>query len=224
MSDENKLPTIFDDDDDDYSDRLLQGGRAKWVDKVWTMDGTPPREEDRFLVTDTGFALQRWLDGIPEVIQKEPGKSLPDPDDLNNETPKKEWPIGKFSGKPEGPWKVVAFAHLLRLRDAARFTHINSTWGTRICVRSIRDRMRDMSRLLGVVFPIVQLTSVPMPSKKFPGRFRPEFEVIEFRDFSGGRQSVPQIESPKSGGAAEQIGKPVKPVTTGEELDDSIPF
>jgi hypothetical protein len=230
MSDENKLPTIFDDDDDDYSDRLLQGGRAKWVDKVWTLNSVPPREEDRFLGTGTGFALQSWIDGLPEVILKEPGKSLPDPDVLNAAIPKEQWPIGKFSGEPEGPWKIVAFAYLLRLHDAARFTHINSTWGTRICVRSIRDRMRDMGKLRGVsVFPVVRLTSIPMPSKKFPGRFRPEFEVIEFRDFreiGGGGQSVPQIEAPKggAGGATEQIGKPVKPVTVQEELDDSIPF
>jgi hypothetical protein len=71
-----------DGDDDDYSDRLLRGGRAKWADKVWTMDGTLLHEEDRFLVTGADFALQRFLDGIPEVIQKEPGKSLPDVEEL----------------------------------------------------------------------------------------------------------------------------------------------
>ena len=60
MSDENKRPTIFNDDEEEYGDRLLQGGRGKWVDKVWTMDGNPPREEDRYIVTGTGFALQRW--------------------------------------------------------------------------------------------------------------------------------------------------------------------
>jgi hypothetical protein len=96
------LPTVFnDDDDEDYGDRLLQGGRAKWVNKQWTLDGNPPREEDRFLVTGTGFALQRWVDGLPDIITKEPGKSLPSPDDLNDAIPQKEWPIGKFSGKPE---------------------------------------------------------------------------------------------------------------------------
>jgi hypothetical protein len=225
MNEDNRLPVIFGDDDDNYSDRLLQGGRAKWVDKAWTMDGTPPREEDRFLVTGTGFALQRWLDGLPEIIAKEPGKPLPKAEDLNNAIPREEWPIGKFSGKPEGPWKEIAFAYLLRVRDAARYTHINSTWGTTICVRSIRNRMRDMSALRGAcVYPIVQLTSAPMISKKFPGRFRPELEVLEWRQL-GGKQPA-QIESPKSGagGATAQIGKPVEPVTIQEELDDEIPF
>jgi hypothetical protein len=208
-ADQTGLPVIFD-DDDDYSDRLIQGGRAKWVDKVWTLDGVPPREEDRFLVTGTGSALQMWVDGIPEVITKEPGKPLPDPDDLNAAIPRGQWPIGKFSGEPEGPWKTVAFVYLLRLHDAARFTHINSTWGTRSCVRSIRERMRDMSALRGTsVFPIVRLTSAPMPSKKFPGRFRPELELDEWRQI--GSNQPAQIEPPKQ---TPQIAESVKPATT----------
>jgi hypothetical protein len=212
------LPAVFnDDDDEDYTGRLLQGGRAKWVNKVWTLDGIPPREEDRFLVTGTGFALQRWLDSVPEEIMKEPGKSLPDPEDLNNAIPQEEWPIGKFSGKREGPWKTVGFAYLLRVRDAARFTHINSTWGTRKCVRLIRDRIRDMRAIRGEsVFPIVQLTSAPMPSKTYPGQFRPELEVLEWRQL--GNQPA-QIEQ-----QIGQIGKPVQPPTIQEELNDKIGF
>jgi len=214
-ADQTGLPTIFDDDDDRYSDRLLKGGRAKWVDKTWTLDGAPPREEDRFLATDTGFALQRWVDGLPKVITEKP---LPDPDLLNEKIPRDEWPIGKFSGQPEPPWKVVAFAYLLRTRDAAPFTHINNTWGTRMCVRSIRERMRNMSMLRNAaVFPIVRLTSAPMPSKKYPGRFRPEFEVLEWRQISSDQPA--QIEPSKQ---AEQIGKPVEPVTLKEELNDEI--
>jgi hypothetical protein len=223
-ADQTKVPVIFGDDDDDYSDRLIQGGRAKWVDKVWAMDGTSPREEDRFLVTGTGFAVQRFVDGLPEVILKEPGKSLPDPEELNDAIPRDEWPIGKFSGQPEGPWKIVGFAYLLRMHDAARFTHINSTWGTRMCVRSIRERIRDMRVLRGcAVFPIVRPASAPMPSKKYPGRFRPEFEIDGWTQLDGNQPA--QIESPKQPPTpSEQIGKPVEPVTLKEELNDEIPL
>jgi hypothetical protein len=222
-ADTARVPVIFGNDDDEFSDRLLQGGRAKRVDKVWTLDSVPPRDEDRFLVTGSGYALQSWRDGLPLVILKEPGKPLPNPDELNAAIPKEQWPIGKFSGEPEGPWKLVAFAYLLRKRDAAVFTHINSTWGTRICVRSIRERMRNMGVFRGAsVFPIVQLTSAPMPSKKFPGRFRPELEIVEWRQ-GGGKQPA-QVEPPKQGGKPEQIGKPAEPVTTKEELNDEIPW
>jgi hypothetical protein len=195
-ADQTGLPVIFGDDNDEYSDRLVQGGRGKWVDKVWTMDGTPPREEDHFLVTGAGFALQSWVDGLPKVILKEPGKSLPNPDDLNNVIPVDKWPIGKFTGQPEPPWKLVGYAHLLRQHDGAVFTHINSTWGTRICIRLLRERMRNMCVLRDAsVFPIVRLTSAPMPSKKYPGRFRPELEILEWRQ-TGANQPA-QIDSPK---------------------------
>jgi hypothetical protein len=211
--------------DDIYSDRLLQGIRLKWVDKIWTMDGAPARELDCFLVTGTGFALQRWVDGLPEVILREPGRPLPNVDELNEQIPRAEWPIGKFSNEPERPWKIVAFAHFVRTTDAGRFTHINSTFGTRICVRSIRERIRDMAVLRGTpVSPIVTLTSAPMRSKKFPGRFRPELEVIEWRDLGGNQQA--QIEAPEtgSGGATERIGKPVAEPTPAQEMNDAIPF
>jgi hypothetical protein len=216
---QNNLPATFigDGEDDAYSDRLLQGGRAKWVDKIWTLDGAPPREDERFFVADTGFALQRWIDGLPEVITERP---LPNVAVLNDAIPRDEWPISKFTGQPEAPWKIVAFVYLLRTHDAARYTHINSTWGTRLCVRSIRERIRDMGALRGVpVRPIVRLTSVPMPSKKFPGRFRPEFEVIDWHDRSGNQPA--QIEPPKQ---TEQIGKAVAEPTLSEELNDSIPL
>jgi hypothetical protein len=166
----------------------------------------------------TGFANQRWVDGVPEVILKAPNKSLADPDLLNAEIPRDEWPLNRFTGQPEEPWARIAFAYLLRTYDAARFTHINKTWGTKICVHSIRERIRDMSALRGVsVYPIVRLTSAPMASKKFPGRFRPEFEVLERRSL-GGEQPA-QIEQSPTG----QIGKPVEPVTTEELLDDAVP-
>jgi hypothetical protein len=182
--------------------------------------GVPLREEDCFIVIGTGFALQRWVEGQPEVLPKEPGKSLLNPDRLNEEIPKEQWPLNKFTGAPEPPWKVVAFAYLLRPHDAAKFTHINSTWGTRICVRSIRERVRDMGKLRGVsVYPVIRFTSAPMPSKKYPARFRPEFEVLQWRQLGGDQPA--QIEPPKQ---VNQIGKPVQPVTTEEELDDAVGF
>jgi hypothetical protein len=55
-----------------------------------------------------------------------------------------------------------------------------------------------------------------MPSKTFPGRFRPEFEVLEWRQL--GNQPT-QIEQ-----QVQQIGKRVKEPTIEEELNDSLPI
>jgi hypothetical protein len=221
-ADTTRLPAIFDTEDDEYSNRLLRGGRAKWVDKVWTLDGVAPGKQDEFLLDGTGYALQRWVDGLPVIILKEPGKSLPNPDDLNADIPMKDWPIGKFTGQPEPPWKLVAFAYLLRLPSLAEYTHINSTWGTRICIRELRQSIRNMCRWRGPnAVPIVRLTSVIMPSKKYPGRFRPELEIVKWHLI--GDQPA-QIESPKPRGSGGQTGKPAEPVTIQEELNDVIPF
>jgi hypothetical protein len=203
--------------DDEYSGQLLKGARAKWVAGTWTMDGVALVEEHRFLVVGTGFALQRWTDGLPQVIVAEPGKSLPDPAEINKSVPPDQWPIGKFSGQPEGPWKKVAYVYLLRVHDAARFTCINSTWGQIKCVRSIRDRVKDMTMLRGAsVYPVVRLTSAPNPTKKYPLQFRPELEVTEWRQI-GVEQKV--IESQP----VAQIGTLVEPPTIREELDDDLP-
>jgi len=55
-----------------------------------------------------------------------------------------------------------------------------------------------------------------MPSKTYPGQFRPELEVLEWRQL--GNQPA-QIEQ-----QIGQIGKPVQPPTIQEELNDKIGF
>jgi hypothetical protein len=216
-----KVPAvIFDDyDDDKYSSRLIRGGRAKWVDKVWTLDGVLPREQDEFLIDGTGYVCQRFVDGKPEIKVKEPGKPWPDLDELNG--PPEKWPIGRFG--PEPPWKLAAFAYLLRLPSLAEYTHINSTWGTRICIRELRSSIRNMWKWRGPnAVPIVRLTTVVMQSKKYPGRFRPELEIVRWHQIA---DQPAQIEPPKEPPKQDEtVGKTAKPATIKEEPDDEIPF
>jgi hypothetical protein len=220
-ADAARVPVIFGDDDDgDYFGRLIKGTRLKFIDKVWTAtDGTPLHENDQFLVAGTGHALQRWVDGLPEVITDKP---LPDVKELNTSIPKAEWPIGKFSGQPEPPWKHVFYVYLVRTGDGALFTYINGTSGTRVGYTRLKERIKTMGLLRGQsTLPVVKL-SWAMMNSDFGPRPRPDFIIIEWRDL-GGNQPV-QIEPPKQGGSAEQLGKPVEPVTTKEVLNDEIPW
>jgi hypothetical protein len=214
----NKLPVIFGDDDDgDYSGRLIKGARLKFVDKVWTTtDGTPLHENDQFLVVDTNHALQRWIDGLPEVITEKP---LPNVEELNASIPKEEWPIGKFSNQPEKPWKHAFCVYLVRTDpvDGALFTSINTTSGQRVAYTRLKERVKNIGKLRGLsVLPIVKL-SWAMMNGDFGPRPRPDFTIVEWRDLGDNQP-------PKQGGSAEQIGKPVEPVTTKEVLNDEIPF
>ena len=85
-----------------------------------------------------------------------------------------------------------------------------------------------------------------MKTKEVGLKLRPEFTILEWRDIGGGEDKSPQLPPPPdkspqlspptnkdfAGATAEPpaekkptpIGKPVKPVTAQEELDDILPF
>jgi hypothetical protein len=222
---DDNLPIVGGFDGDDvYSDRLIKGSILKFVDGRWSVkDGTVLKDGESFLCTGTAQALQRFIDHVPcKPIVKQPGKPLPDVDELNAKIPMEEWET--VDGKPTPPWKR-AYVVYDRQHDASMMTHINSTIGARIAFDKLTSQVYNMRILRGVnVAPIVRLSAKPMKTK-FGEKMRPDYEIIEFREIGGGGVPTPQIESKSgSGGAAEQMGKPVKPVTTEEFLNDSLPF
>jgi hypothetical protein len=226
MSDDYKLPAIGFEGDDGYGDQAIKGPILKCVDGRWSVrDGTELKDGEPFLCTGTAVGNQRFIDNVSELILKQPGQQLADVDDLNAEIPEDEWEDG-LDGKPRPPWQRVYLVYLIRKHDASDMTFISGTAGARIAFNKLTSQVSNMRVLRGAnVAPILKLSAKPMKTN-FGIKMRPDFEIIEFREIGGGGQSVPQIESPKSesGGAVEQIGKPVKPVTVQEELDDRIPF
>ena len=73
------------------------------------------------------------------------------------------------------------------------------------------------------VSPIVKLESKPMTTK-FGQKMRPEFTIADWRDLSSGLvENKPTLQLPLAKDA-QQIGKPVKPVTIQEELNDELPW
>ena len=220
--DVHNLPAVQFDDEEGYDDRLIKGEIAKCVDARWSVrDGTDLKDTEWFLVAGTTQALQRFTDNVSEFILKEPGKPLPDVDELNEQIPQDEWEEG-LNGEPRPPWQRVYVVYLIRLHDASILTFISGTAGARIAYNALTSKVYNMKVLRGTsVAPIVKLSSKPMKTK-FGTKMRPDFEVVEFREIGG--SSVPQIESPKTGGGGEQIGKPVKPMSIQEELNDNLPF
>jgi hypothetical protein len=216
------LPTTISNDFGDEvgdSDRLIQGTKVSCVDGVWTAsDGSelPPEP----IVISTTTAVQQWEDGYPiTTIKKEPGKPLPDVDELNAKISQKKWEPG-LNGTPRAPWERVEVVYLLNPQDASVFTFISSTAGARIAVRRLRDRVTLMRRLRGnAVVPIVKLDSKPMKTK-YGQKLRPEFTILDWRTLSD-----PQVATTSSTSSAiEHVGASVKPVTLQEEMDDEIPF
>src|SRR5262245_53887601 len=208
-------------------ERLIQGDLLKCVDGRWT-----PQPPPELLVVGTTRALQCWSDGKPvDTIIERPSEPLPDLDGLNAQIPQKEWEPG-LDGKPRPPWQLNYVAYFANMNTADMYTFANSTTGARIAWERLTDRIAMMQRLRGKhVTPIVKLESKEMKTN-FGRKLRPEFTIVEFRDLGGGGDKQPaQLPLPtdKDPAPAEKkktttVGKPVKPVSRQEELDDDLGF
>jgi hypothetical protein len=219
MNDENKLPAIRFDGDDGYDDQAIKGPIVKCVDARWSVrDGTELKDGEPLLCFGTTQGNQRFIDNVSELILKQPGKPLPDVDELNEQIPTDEWEEG-LNGEPRPPWQRVYLVYLIRMHDASMLTFISGTSGARIAYNKLTSQVYTMRLLRGAnMAPIVKLSSKPMKTK-FGTKMRPDFEVVDFREIGGNGRSAPQIESAKG-----EAGKPVKPVTVEEELNDEIPW
>jgi hypothetical protein len=219
------LPTVVSGDgfeDHDGDSRLIQGAVVKCLDGHWSSkDGTVLTADTRLVALSTATALQRWKDNKPaETILKTPGQPLPDVEDLNARIPEAEWEMG-LGGVKRAPWVRQHIVYLLNPQDASVFTFINSTSGAAIAVSRLKDRVKMMRVLRGNrVVPIIKLDTRPMPTQ-FGMKVRPEFTIVEWRDLDSGGPARVDAGPPL---AIEHVGKEVRPVTLGEELNDSVGF
>jgi hypothetical protein len=216
-NDNTNLPTQSGNGDDDQQN-IIQGTISRCVDGHWSDRDKLPIPS-KLLALATTQAVQRFREGErPLTITKRP---LPDVAKLNAEIPEDEWELG-IDGKPRPPWVLQYVVYLLDPNDASPYTFINHTTGAAIAVEQLSDRIRLMRLMRGSnVVPLVLLDSKPMKTK-FGTKQRPEFKVAEWRELGGGgeieQQATPQLEHKAT------AGKPVKPVSVGEELNDKIPF
>jgi len=217
--------------------RVIQGVILKCVDGRWEdKDGlTPP---DTLLAMGTARCAQCWKEQQPvDTVVETADEPLPDVDDLNAQIPVEDWEKG-LDGKPRPPWQVQYIVYLLNADTGDVWTFINSTTGARIAYERLKDRFQWMRQLRGnSIAPIVKLDSRPMKTA-FGTKLRPEFTVLEWRDLGGGspgtlqieHQGAPVTEDARATSAPaappeqqKKVGKPVKPITLLEELNDDLP-
>jgi hypothetical protein len=194
--------------------RLIRGTILRCTDGKWsdTLGGDPP---PLLIALGTTQALQCWKDSKPtDVVMAEKGKPLPDVDELNSQIPESEWEKG-LDGKPKAPWVLQHVAYFIDPVSAESYTFINGTFGARLAVEKLQDRVANMQRLRGNALPVVKLESKPMKTK-FGTKQRPEFTVVEWREIGTNGGEVKAIEH-------KAVGKPVAQPTVGEELNDEIP-
>jgi hypothetical protein len=120
-------------------------------------------------------------------------------------------------GKPKAPWVLQHIAYLIDPVSAESYTFINGTFGARLAVEKLADRVANMQRLRGGnALPVVKLESKPMRTR-FGVKQRPEFTIVEWREVGANGGEVKAIEH-------QPVGKPVAKPTVAEELNDEIPW
>src|SRR5262249_8731103 len=152
-------------------------------------------EEDQYYVFGMTKGLQHWQDGrVIEEIKKKLGVSLPDVNELNAAIPQEDWEVG-IDGKVRPPWQLNDVVYLLRVRDAMKFTYLNSTIGARIAAARLLDRIQSMQMLRGRnVIPVVTLGNRPMKTA-YGQKLRPHFEIVQWRDLG---EPAPVVPPPQS--------------------------
>jgi hypothetical protein len=206
----------------DGVDRTIQGVIIKCVDGRWVdRDGHEFPAGTKMLALGSTEVLQHFENGkLIEEIKKNP---FPDVQALNDAIPRNQWSEGINGPRP--PWSHQYVCYLLDPSDGAIYTCINNTVGQEIAVRRLTEKVKWGRRLRGPnVRPLVLLDHRPMPTRHGAVKQRPEWTVVDWRDLSGGElvsEPVPQLVPAQ---APMQIGKPVKPITSQEVIDDEIPF
>jgi hypothetical protein len=167
----------------------------------------------------------------------------PDVDELNEKIPRLQWEMD-LNGELRPPWVMQHVVYLLDIEDGGVFTFCNSTFGARLAVEDLRQRVFFMRELRGeAVLPVVTLGNKLMKTK-FGQKLRPHFDVVEWRQRRSPPRAVlpaqtpalPPVKTPApvedlfieetsaaEADLAEAFEKVEKP-TLAEEMNDDIPF
>jgi hypothetical protein len=194
--------------------RVIQGELVKCIDGHWSSRSGADLPK-KLLAIGVINILQRWEKQNPvDTIVAEPGKPLPNLNDLNAAVPEEAWEVGP-DGNKKPPWQFQHVVYLVDMETAAKYTFASGTMGARIAVDNLRDQVATMRTLRGHVTPIVSLGDAPM-STKFGIKVRPAFDIVGWTHLSG-VVAPAQLEHVKG---IEPITLP----TVAESLDDTITF
>jgi hypothetical protein len=231
MSDADNLPTEYSDGFDDWAgnDRLIQGEHIKFdatdTGNHWKYRDGSPVAPRRWLVTGIAEVLQRWKNKKPiGLIIKQPGKSLPDIEELNAAIDRSEWETG-LDGKPRPPWQHQRAVYMLDPDSAEQATFISATVGGRIGFDELKGSVLRMRQLRGQrVAPFVELKRKTFPTD-FGPKPRPWLKPVDWIEIGNGAAQIAGPQQPLiEHQPTEQKLKKVDEPSIKEELADDIPF
>jgi hypothetical protein len=208
---------------DGFNDHDEGGGGygpiEKFTDGDWSIGGVPADPKRRLVAVHTQTFIRRWRD--KKVIETITTMPLPDLDALNAAVPRSEWEIG-LDGNPLKPYERAHRLDLLNLDSGEHTTFVAATAGAARAVSLLKDQVRWMRRMRGPnVVPQLTLSWAPFKTQ-FGMKKRPDFKVAGWFDLGGGGPAAVQTQAPKQ--LPPVAPAPVQAPSTGEALNDSIPF
>jgi hypothetical protein len=223
----NKLATIQTDDgwDDaaaENAERVIKGTLLRFNDWRWTKgkEGTEVEEGAALVALGTAAAWVKWRDGKPiEYLMRQPGKKLPDRDELSDPEGCGTWEIGP-DGEPKDPWQNTRFVYLVDPVSAEAYTFVTASWGGRQAVNDLAEQIQRVRYAKPGVLPLVELHAEPWMTR-FGRKSKPFFKVI------GWRGGEPQVIDGHGGGPRDGGPTPAlveASTVTSRSIDDEIAF
>jgi hypothetical protein len=163
------------------AERTIRGTLLKFADWRWTAGKEATLVEDgtQLVALATAAMWVRWENDRPvEYIVRQPGKRLPDREDLGYDDQAK-WEKGP-DDKPKDPWQNTRLVYLVDPQTAEAYTFSTSSWGGRGAVIDLADSIARMrSAHLGAC-PIVELRAAKMPTK-FGMKSKPILKIVGWK-------------------------------------------
>jgi hypothetical protein len=178
-------------DDDGFSDPPSSRGSDYFrydEDNGWRdRDGVAPKGVK--VVVKIGECAIAWVENRQVVITKPFNL-----DELNASIPVKDWPVNKFTGNQEPPYKLGVFVLMVDPTAGATHRFVHHTDGARIAYEDLKEATAVMRKLRDIknLYPIVELSERPMRKRGKWGK-RPHFEIVGWKtsDGDGGRALPP---------------------------------
>lgn len=179
------------------AERTIRGTLLKFADWRWTVGKEATLVEDgtQLVALATAAMWVRWQGNRPvEHIVRQPGKRLPDREDLGYTDPT-EWEKGP-DDEPKDPWQNTRLVYLVDPQTAEAFTFSTASWGGRGAVIDLADSIARMRSVHPGACPVVELRAAKMPTK-FGMKSKPILKIVGWKttDAAGAAPVEKQITS-----------------------------
>ena len=199
------------------AERAIKGTLLKFSDWRWMKDkeGTEVEAGTTLIAFGTAAGWVNWHGGKPlEYIMRQPGKKLPDRDELSDPEGCGTWEMGP-DGNPKDPWQNTRFIYLVDPVSAEAYTFVTPSWGGRQAVNDLAEQIQRVRYANPGASPIVELHAEPWPTK-FGRKSKPYFKVV------GWRGGEPDVIDQRRGGPRD--GGPTPDLVQNTTPDDEVPF